>query len=150
MQTERDQFGLNEQNLRASTVTETVIVVVITIFASLFFTRIESSVSQRRIQQITLIALSATFAVFTLIRLYISSRIAKDIGRYSRDYSRLILEIAQFLRRASLILLTHFLSSAFIKLWTDMQMSAHESFDAMARTFLFVYLALQVVKKSQQ
>lgn len=142
--------GLTKENLTTANVMQTVILVVVSIFASLFFSRVENAVSAQRLMQITLIATSITFALFVAIRRFIDSRIARDLNKYSRDYWRLILEVAKFLRSASIILVTHFVSSTFINMWSGMQMSAFESFDALVRTFLFVYLTLQLFNKTKQ
>jgi len=147
MDNELAQFGLVGERLGFANVVDTVAVVVIGIFTSLFFSRLDESVSQQRLQQLTLIALAVTLFVFSTIRICVDSRVSRELRQYSRDYWRLMMQVVQFLRHASLFLLTHFLSSAFIKVWSDLQLSAAESFDVMWRTFVMIYFLVQLMKK---
>jgi len=140
-------YGLVDARLGVEHVFDSSAAVVFGIFTSLLFARVETSVSRHRLQQYTLIAAAFTVAIFALIRAFVKSALSRALRGYSREYWRLLMQVAQFVRHSTLFLLTHFLSSMFIKLWSELQMSAAESFDAMWRTFVAIYFVVQIVKK---
>lgn len=147
MQSELSQFGLVGDALGVGNVIDSVVLVIIGIFTSLFFSRFDSMVSNNMLQQITLIALSVIIGMFSIIRAAVTSTVALELRAYSRDFWRLMMQVLQFLRHGALFLMTHLVSSAFINLWSDMQLSAAESFSVMWCTFVSIYFVIQLLKK---
>lgn len=142
------QHGLVGSRLGARHIFESSAAVVFGIFTSLLFARLDRSVSHHRMQQYTLMSVAVAMTVFAAISAFIRSGLSRELRTYSQEYWQLLLDAERKIAHTALFLLTHFLSSSFVKTWSDMQMSAAESFDAMWRIFIAVCFVMQLFKKN--
>jgi hypothetical protein len=144
------QHNLSSQELGLGYVFDSSAVVVFGVFTSLMFGRVHEQVSDERLKQITLLMLAFTLAVFKSAELFVNSRAIGALWCYSRDACRLLLQLTHKLLYVVLFLLTHFLSVALIKMWTDAQLRLAESLAVMWSIFIGIYATVLILRKARE
>ena len=143
------EYNLSRQELGLGYVFDSSAVVVFGVFTSLMFGRIHEQTSDERLKQITLLMLAVTFFVFKSVELFVNSRAIHSLWCYSRDACRLVLQLTHKLLYVVMFLLTHFLSVALIKMWTDAQLRAAESLAVMWSIFIGIYFVVLISRKTR-
>ncbi len=144
----RATFGLGDGNLGVESVVDSATVVMFGIFTTLAFGRIRERINDERLQQITVLLIAVTLAVFTGIRLLVTSRVAHAMWSYSPDMCRLFFQTALRLRTGTLFFLTHFLSSAIIQTWSEAQLRASEAVAVAYALFVGIYFFVLLTRRA--
>ena len=143
------EYNLSRQELGIGYVFDSSAVVVFGVFTSLLFGRVHEQTSDERLKQITLLMLALTFFVFKSVELFVNSSLVHSLWCYSRDACRLVLQLTHKLLYVIMFLLTHFLSVALIKMWTDAQLRVAESLAVMWSIFIGIYFVVLISRKSR-
>lgn len=150
MEADLQRAGLTQSSLTVGSTMEDMATFLVAISTSVVFSRIIESISPQRVTQYTLIVTVFTLLLNWIYSKFLQSSISQGMYTYSAQDWELVMWMMRCVRGADIFLLTHFVSTAFIAMWTSMETDAAETFALIFVSFMTIRIAVQIIRKAQR
>lgn len=138
---------LTANNLSVVAVFATSSSIMFSIFSSVIFVMVNSSVAAAQLRWLTLLIFNFVVALFYTIEFVISNKFLYSVFIHSPTWFKLLSTLAQMFRTFSIFLLTNFLTSLLMQSWLSSHFNVIETMCGVWSIFLAVYFLLMIFRK---